>query len=63
MKQTVSAETNPQKEWIAQGKTTLGIELGSTRIKSVLIGPDYLPLASGSFDWQNRLENGMWTYH
>jgi sugar (pentulose or hexulose) kinase len=44
-------------------KTTLGIELGSTRIKAVLIGGDYATLASGSETWENRLEEGLWTYH
>lgn len=44
------------------GKTYLGIELGSTRIKAVLIGEDHAPLASGSHEWENRLENGFWTY-
>ncbi|MDR1374169.1 MAG: ATPase, partial [Treponema sp.] len=48
---------------ITAGKTFLGIELGSTRIKSVLIGEDFAPLASGGFDWENRLEGGIWTYH
>ena len=43
--------------------TFLGIELGSTRIKAVLIGEDYAPIASGGFDWENRFENGVWTYH
>ncbi len=43
-------------------ETYLGIELGSTRIKAVLIGRDHKPLASGSHTWENRLENGMWTY-
>jgi len=47
---------------IAEGKTSLGIELGSTRIKAVLIGEDHTPLASGSHSWENRLENGIWTY-
>jgi sugar (pentulose or hexulose) kinase len=42
--------------------TYLGIELGSTRIKAVLIGPNHAVLASGAFDWENRLENGFWTY-
>lgn len=42
--------------------TTLGIELGSTRIKAVLINEDGAPLASGSHNWENRLENGIWTY-
>jgi sugar (pentulose or hexulose) kinase len=47
---------------IESGKTALGIELGSTRIKAVLIGEDHAPIASGSHDWENRLENGVWTY-
>lgn len=47
---------------IGDAKTSLGIELGSTRIKAVLIGPEYEPIASGSHDWENRLENGIWTY-
>ena len=40
----------------------LGIELGSTRIKAVLIDENHLPIASGSYSWQNRLEDGIWTY-
>ena len=44
------------KTAIEQGKTALGVELGSTRIKAVLIGPDHAPIASGAFDWENRLE-------
>ena len=51
------------KQAILEGKTALGIELGSTRIKAVLIGADHSPIASGAFDWENRLENGVWTYH
>jgi len=47
---------------IESGKTVLGIELGSTRIKAVLIGEDHAPLASGSHEWENRYENGVWTY-
>ena len=43
-------------------RCTLGIEFGSTRIKAVLIGPDHAPLAQGDFTWENRLENGVWTY-
>ena len=42
--------------------TSLGIELGSTRIKAVLIGADHSVLASGAHDWENRLEGGYWTY-
>ncbi len=49
-------------EIIREGKTVLGIEFGSTRIKAVLIGEDHEPIASGSHDWENRLENHIWTY-
>ena len=47
---------------IQTGEAVLGIELGSTRIKAVLIGPDHAPIASGSHDWENKFENGLWTY-
>ena len=47
---------------IESGKTALGIEFGSTRIKAVLIGEDHTPIASGSYEWENRYENGIWTY-
>ncbi|MBN1249626.1 MAG: FGGY-family carbohydrate kinase [Anaerolineae bacterium] len=47
---------------IEGGKTVLGIEFGSTRIKAVLIGEDHAPIASGGYDWENRYENGIWTY-
>ncbi len=50
------------KEAIESGKTALGIEFGSTRIKAVLIGEDAAPIASGSHEWENRHENGVWTY-
>ncbi len=43
-------------------KTALGIELGSTRIKAVLVGSDHMPIASGEFGWENRFEDGIWTY-
>lgn len=42
--------------------TTIGIELGSTRIKAVLIDKNHKPIASGSYDWENKLVNGIWTY-
>lgn len=45
------------------GKESLGIEFGSTRIKAVLIDESFNPIASGSHTWENRLENGIWTYH
>ena len=47
---------------IENGRAVLGIELGSTRIKAVLIGEDHQAIATGSHDWENRLENGIWTY-
>ena len=47
---------------IKEGRTALGIELGSTRIKAVLIGPEHQVLSAGFFNWENRLENGLWTY-
>lgn len=47
---------------ITNGTALLGIELGSTRIKSVLTAPDGTPLAFGSYTWENRLEHGIWTY-
>lgn len=48
---------------ILAARTSLGIELGSTRIKACLIGSDATEvLATGSFAWENRLEDGLWTY-
>ena len=50
------------KNKIESGKTYLGIELGSTRIKACLIDDTYTPIASGGYEWENKLENGYWTY-
>ena len=50
------------KQMITEGKTALGIEFGSTRIKAVLIDKEHNPISSGSHDWENRLENNIWTY-
>lgn len=50
------------KNAIAAGKAVLGIEFGSTRIKAVLVDEENKPIAQGSHDWENRLENGVWTY-
>src|SRR5215218_7832313 len=47
---------------IMAGRTSLGIELGSTRIKAVLIGPDHAPIATGSHAWENQFVNRLWTY-
>ena len=53
---------NEAKTAILNNKTALGIEFGSTRIKAVLVDDKYNPIASGSYDWENRYENGVWTY-
>jgi len=53
---------NDIQKAIESGITVLGVEFGSTRIKAVLIGEDHMPIASGSYDWENRYENGIWTY-
>lgn len=54
---------NDVEKSIKNGKTVLGIELGSTRIKAVLIDENHSPIASGSYEWENKYENGVWTYH
>ena len=43
-------------------KTVLGLELGSTRIKAVLIDEKHVSVASGDWEWENRLVDGIWTY-
>ena len=53
---------NETKTAILNNKTALGIEFGSTRIKAVLVDNKYNPIASGSYEWENRYENGVWTY-
>lgn len=58
----MSLAMNDIKNSILNGKTVLGIELGSTRIKAVLIGEDNTPIASGSHDWENSYVNNIWTY-
>lgn len=50
------------KEYIALGQTYLGIELGSTRIKAVLIDTNHQPIATGGYDWENQWEDNVWTY-
>lgn len=50
------------KEIIESGKTTLGIEFGSTRVKAVLIDESFQPIASGNYRWENQLVDGIWTY-
>ena len=50
------------KAAIIANKTALGIEFGSTRIKAVLVDDKNQPIASGAHEWENRYENGVWTY-
>ncbi len=50
------------KAAILANKTALGIEFGSTRIKAVLVDDKNQPIASGAHEWENRYENGVWTY-
>lgn len=56
-------EQNQIRQEIQSGQAVLGVELGSTRIKAVLIASDHTTIASGDFGWENRYENGIWTYH
>lgn len=53
---------NQVKDKILAGETALGIELGSTRIKAVLVTDDFQTVASGDFTWENELINNIWTY-
>lgn len=55
-------DTDQLKKKIDSGQTALGIELGSTRIKAVLVSDDFQTIASGDFNWENKLANGIWTY-
>ena len=50
------------RELIKSGKAVLGLELGSTRIKAVLIDEAHNPIATGAYEWENQLVNGIWTY-
>ncbi len=50
------------KEMIDAGKTAIGIEFGSTRIKAVMVDEAGKPIAQGDFGWENQYENGIWTY-
>lgn len=61
--QNMGLHTEEIRQAVISGNTSLGIELGSTRIKAVLTGPGNVPIASGSHDWENRYENQVWTYH
>ncbi len=51
-----------KSEFIRSGQAFLGIELGSTRIKAVLIDDSHQVLAVGSYSWENQQVDGIWTY-
>ncbi|MPM31611.1 hypothetical protein SDC9_78167 [bioreactor metagenome] len=54
--------TERARQAIEAGTAVLGMELGSTRIKAVLIGPDHQPIAVGSHAWENQFVDRRWTY-
>src|SRR6478752_873392 len=58
----MTAADNAAHQAIAEGRTALGIELGSTRIKAVLIGADHAPMAVGAHSWENQFVDRRWTY-
>jgi sugar (pentulose or hexulose) kinase len=58
----MSLTFNDVCEAIKNGQTAIGIELGSTRIKTVLIAEGNKSIASGSYDWENSYLNNIWTY-
>ena len=53
---------SPLRDAVVAGRTTLGIELGSTNIKACLVGPDQATLAVGSHTWENQFVDRVWTY-
>lgn len=60
-----SDEMNTQeiRQKIENYETSLGIELGSTRIKVVLIDDEFKVIAAGESEWENELNaDGFWTY-
>ena len=59
---TLTTAMKEISQQIQNGQTYLGIELGSTRIKALLLGSDYQVLASGSHSWESHIENGNWSY-
>lgn len=53
---------NNRTQQIVNGQTIIGIELGSTRIKALLIDSANEPIAQGGHTWENQLVDGVWTY-
>lgn len=55
-------ESDDIKHLVDSGQLSVGIELGSTRIKTIAIAPNCETIATGAFEWENKYENGYWTY-
>ncbi|MFJ7289134.1 xylulokinase [Curtobacterium sp. NPDC098951] len=55
-------DADERRRQVVDGRTTLGIELGSTRIKAVLVDESLVPIASGAHEWENAYVDGRWTY-
>lgn len=53
---------NNLKEIISSGDINLGVEFGSTRIKAVLTAVKGKVIAKSSYDWENQLIDGIFTY-
>ncbi len=51
-------ESDDIKHLVESGQLSVGIELGSTRIKTIAIAPNCETIATGSFEWENKYENG-----
>ncbi|MEN0140040.1 MAG: hypothetical protein AAGC80_33135, partial [Rhodococcus sp. (in: high G+C Gram-positive bacteria)] len=60
---TVTEQTlSRRRAAVVDGRTALGIELGSTRIKACLVDEDLVPIAAGAHEWENAFVDGRWTY-
>ncbi|MGI9822989.1 xylulokinase [Agromyces sp. Marseille-Q5079] len=63
MTDSTNTQADAARAAILEGRTSLGIEFGSTRIKACLVGEDPTDvLAVGSHEWENRFEDRVWTY-
>lgn len=47
---------------LQKGNVALGVEFGSTTIKAVLTTENFQTIASGSYEWDNNFQDGLWTY-
>lgn len=56
------ADSKAIAQAIRDGRTSLGIEFGSTRIKAVLIDDERNTITTGDYGWQSHLVDGLWSY-